>query len=72
MSKEKQLMHKGKTIEQMKLQAYDKIKDMNFDELKEVFIELNKKVVNVEINEIILDRMEEVDEARFIDWMLED
>ena len=43
---------------------------MNFDELMNAFNKLNEEVVNPDVNDVILDRMEEVDEPRFIDWML--
>lgn len=45
---------------------------MNFDELMNAFNKLNEEVVNPDVNDVILDRMEEVDEPRFIDWMLKD
>ena len=45
---------------------------MNFDELMNAFNKLNEEVVNPDVNDVILDRMEEVDEQRFIDWMLKD
>ena len=48
------------------------ISGMNFDELMNAFNKLNEEVVNPDVNDVILDRMEEVDEPRFIDWMLKD
>ena len=48
------------------------ISGMNFDELMNAFNKLNEEVVNPDVNDVILDRMEEVDEQRFIDWILKD
>lgn len=57
-----------------KVRKLERVKEMiggmNFDELMNTFNKLNEEVVNPDVNDVILDRMEEVDEPRFIDWML--